>query len=569
VEVNFSTDYTRERSEAVPTVLIAAGPHTGTFNPALPDASNSSGTPWLIGKNGQAVNNGCAFVPYGQYSCDTGGNLLGWNPKYVSYSNFLDSSASIPYAPYKPYFSEPVTEFNGYGFSGNVSFDINDDVQLVYIGSYRKYNSKFGQDQDATPIPVAQLDNELNHHAFTSEVRLNMKSANGFVEGTLGAFYLDQKGVYTARVDLNYVDPVIDFLHGPDATPSETKAVFGTATIHPTEALSFTGGLRYTKDSKDYTYFRSNPDGSVPNPANCAPPPDSNDWYTHPNCLLAGIYNITGSFKGDRTDWRIVGDYRFNPDFLAYASVSTGFKGGGVNPRPFFATQRLPFDPETLTTYEAGFKSDLLDRRLRVNGAVFLNKYKDIQLAKQVCPESAPAPSQPCLRPANIGAADVKGAELEITARPVDGVTIDGSIAVLDFKYTTAVDPATGFLVNSGIAPGNITPYTPELAYSVGAQFDQSLPSGTLSYRLDGNYQGKLYTNGENTEFGKIDGRFLANARVTYSRNEAWKMAFEVQNLFNKYYFLSKSDVSTGQLGVVTGVPGLPRTWAISVERKF
>jgi iron complex outermembrane receptor protein len=568
LEINVSTDYTRERSEAIPTVLIAAGAHVGPFNPAVPGASNSSGTPWLVGKNGQAVNMSCAFVPYGKYSCDTGGNLVGWNPKYVSYSSFLDGSASIPYAPYKPYFADPVTEFNGYGFSGNVSFDFNDNVQLVYIGSYRKYNSKFGQDQDATPIPVSQLDNELNHHAFTSELRLNMKSPGGFVEGTVGAFYLDQKGVYTARVDLNYVDPVIDFLHGPDGTPSETKAVFGTATIHPTQAMSFTGGVRYTKDSKDYTYFRSNPDGSVPNPLNCAPPNVNNDWYTHPNCLLAGIYNITGSFRGDRTDWRVVGDYRFTEDFLAYVSVSTGFKGGGVNPRPFFVTQRLPFDPETLTTYEAGFKSDF-GSRLRVNGAVFLNKYKDIQLGKQVCPESAPFPAQPCLRPDNIGAADVKGAELEITARPIDGVTIDGSVSVLDFEYTTAVDPATGFLVNTGIAPGNITPYTPELAYSVGAQYDYSLASGSLSFRLDGSYQDKLYTNAENTDFGKIDSRFLANARITYSRNETWKVGLEVQNLFNKYYFLSKSDVSTAQLGVVTGVPGLPRTWALSVERKF
>ncbi|MET0279685.1 MAG: TonB-dependent receptor [Steroidobacteraceae bacterium] len=569
LEINLSTDYTRERSEAIPTVLIAGGAHTGVFNPAVPGASNSTGTPWLVGKNGQAVNMSCAFVPYGQYSCDTGGDLMGWNPKYVSYSNFLDASAAIPYAPFKPYFSLPITEFNGYGYSGNISFDINDNVQLEYIGSYRKYNSKFGQDQDATPIPVAQLDNELNHHAFTSEVRLNMKSAGGFIEGTLGAFYLDQKGVYTARVDLNYVGPVIDFLHGPDSTPSETKAAFGTATIHPTQALSFTGGLRYTKDSKDYTYFRSNPDGTVPDPATCAPPNVNNDWFTHPNCLLAGIYNIEGSFRGDRTDWRVVGDYRFSESLLAYASVSTGFKGGGVNPRPFFATQRLPFDPETITTYEAGFKSDFLDRRLRVNGAVFLNKYDDIQLAKQVCPESAPFPSQPCLRPDNIGAADVKGAELEIMANPGAGFTFDGSVSVLDFKYTTDVDPATGFLVNSGIAPGNITPYTPELAYSVGAQKDVAVNSGTLSLRLDGSYQAKVFTNGENTEFGKIDGRFLANARVSYSRNETWKVGLEVQNLFNKYYFMSKSDVSTGQLGVVTGVPGLPRTWSLSVERKF
>src|SRR5690606_24539553 len=477
----------------------------------------------------------------------------------VSYSNFMDAMQPVDQAPFKPYFSLPITEFNGWGVSGTLTHDLNDNFQFVYIGSYRKYVSKFGQDQDASPVAVAQLDNELDHHAFTSEVRLNMQSSNGFIEGTVGAFYLDQKGTYTARVDLNYVAPVtIDFLHGPDTTPSETKAVFGTATIHPTEALSFTGGLRYTKDKKDYTYFRSNPDGTVPNPAACAPPDVNADWFTNPNCLLAGIYDITGSFSGDRTDWRVVADYRFNPSFLAYGSVSTGFKGGGVNPRPFFSTQRLPFDPETLTTYEVGVKSDWFDRRLRLNGAVFLNKYEDIQLRKQSCPESAPFPSVPCLRPDNIGAADVKGFELEASIFPVSGLMIDASLSVLDFEYTSDVDPLTGFLFNTAIAPGNITPYTPEQTYSAGVQYDHSLPSGTLSFRVDGSYQSQVFDNSENTSWARIGGRTLANARIAYTRNEDWKVAFEVQNLLDKYYFMSKSDVSTGQLGVVTGVPGLP-----------
>jgi len=573
-EVNLTTDYTRERSEAIPAVLIAAGDlNTAPFDPSSVGNSASvdgSGAPvytnpWLIGKDGNQVNMSCAFVPYGAYSCDTGGDLLGWNPKYVSYSNFMDAMDPTSQAPFKPYFALPITTFQGWGSALNVSHDFNDNVQFVYIGSYRKYESKFGQDQDATPLAVAQLDNQLNHHAFTSEVRLNLKSSNGFAEGTVGAFYLDQKGTYTARVDLNYVIPTtIDFIHGPDTTPSTTKAVFGTATIHPTEAMSLTGGLRYTKDQKDYTYYRSNPDGSVPDPDTCA-------LFADSNCLLAGIYDITGSFKGHRTDWRVVADYRFTDDFLAYASASTGFKGGGVNPRPFFVTQRLPFKPETLTTYEIGFKSDLFDKRMRLNGAVFLNKFKDIQLRKQSCPEAATDgfPAEPCLRPDNIGAADVKGAEIEASVYPGGGFSFDGSISVLDFKFTSDYDAGTGFLLNTAINHNNITPYTPELTYSAGAQYVHGITSGTLSFRLDGSYQSKVYDNAENTSFSKVDGRFLANARITYARSEDWKVALEVQNLFNKYYFMSKSDVSTGQLGVVTGVPGLPRTWAVSLERKF
>jgi iron complex outermembrane receptor protein len=571
LEVNVSGDYTRERSEAIPVVLIAAGaiaPGGTVFNPNSVGASGSLSSfpppvyanPWLRGKNGQPVNMSCAFVPAGQYSCDTGATtLLGWDPRYVSYSNFMDGMAPTTQAPYKPYFALPITNFQGSGIHGDLSYQINDNMEFVYIGSYREYNSKFGQDQDGTPLPVAQLDNELNHHAFTSEIRLNMKSAGGFIEGTVGAFYLDQQGTYTARVDLNYVAPAtIDFLHGPDTTPSTTKAVFGTATVHPTDALSITGGVRFTKDKKDYTYYRSNPDSTIPDPAACA-------LFTQPNCLLAGIYGITGSFKGDRTDWRIVGDYRFTDEFMAYASVSTGFKGGGVNPRPFVADQRLPFNPETLTTYEAGFKTDLFDRRMRLNGAVFLNKYEDITLGKTVCPESV-LPT-PCLRPANIGAADVKGFELEASIFPVDGLTFDASFSYLDFEYTSATTGSV--LAGTNIPASGITPYTPELAYSVGGQYDYRTGAGTFSVRLDGSYQGKLYTNSENTTWSKVDGRFLANARVGWSDMEdKWKVALEVQNLFDKYYFSSVSDATTS-LGVVTGVPGLPRTWAVSVERKF
>ncbi len=568
LEFNLSADFTREKSEAIPAVLIAAGavaPGGTVFNPASIGVSNSAGNPWLRGKNGQAVNVSCVFVPAGAYGCDTGGNRLGWDPRFISYSNFLDGMTPTVQAPFKPYAASPITEFQGSGFHGTVNYQINDNLELVYIGSYRSYESKFGQDQDATPIPVAQLDNQLNHHAFTSEVRLNFKAGGGLVDGTVGAFYLDQEGTYTARVDLNYVGPVIDFLHGPDTTPSTTKAVFGTATVHATDALSVTGGLRFTKDQKDYTWYRSNPDSSVPNPALCFANPPGGSVVAYPNCILSGIFGVSGTFKGDRTDWRIVGDYRFSPEVLAYASVSTGFKGGGVNPRPFVADQRLPFNPETLTTYEVGFKSDLLDRRMRLNGAVFLNKYNDIIIGKQVCSESS-LPT-PCLRPANIGSADVKGLELEASVYPVDGLSFDASYSYLDFEYSTATN-SLGNLVNTSIPAGAVTPYTPKSSYAVGGQYDHEADGGTLSFRLDGSYQGDLFTNAENTSWGKVPGRFLANGRVIWASDKNWKAAFEVQNLFDKYYFQSVSDATTS-LGIVSGVPGLPRTWSLSIERKF
>jgi len=145
-------------------------------------------------------------------------------------------------------------------------------------------------------------------------------------------------------------------------------------------------------------------------------------------------------------------------------------------------------------------------------------------------------------------------------------VTIDASVSNLNFKYTSPT--SGGNLVGAAIPAGAITPYTPEMSYAVGAQYDHPLTNGKLSFRLDGSYQGKLYTNAENSSWSKVDGRFLANARVSWAREEDWKVSLEVQNLFDKYYFQSVSDASTS-LGIVSGVPGLPRTFAVSVERKF
>ncbi|WP_336978977.1 TonB-dependent receptor [Altererythrobacter fulvus] len=565
LEVNISGDYTREKSEAIPVVLLAAGAASGNFDPTSTGQSvDGNGTPLLVGKNGQPVPLDCRFVPAGPYSCDTGGNLQGYDPRFVSYSNFMDAMDPSVQAPFKPYFALPITQFQGWGVHGNFTYDISDNVQLVYIGSYRAYTSKFGQDQDGTPVPIAQLDNQLDHHAFSSEVRLNFSAGDGLVEGTVGGYYLNQEGTYTARVDLNYVNPTIDFLHGPDSTPSTTKAVFGTVTLHPTDAMSITGGLRYTKDKKDYTYFRRNPDGTLPNGFNCFV---ANGPYSEPNCLLAGIYDVTGTFEGDRWDWRIVGDYRFSEEFLAYASVSTGFKGGGVNPRPFVADQALAFNPETLTTYEVGFKADLFDRRLRLNGAGFINKYNDITLGKLVCPESS-LPS-PCLRPDNIGSADVKGLELEASIFPVDGLSIDGSFSYLNFKYTSPTTGTPPVLVGSSIPADGITPYTPEVSYSIGIQYDHETDVGTFGIRFDGSYQGKLFTTAENTSWSEIPGRFIGNGRLSWTDKDSdWKVSLEVQNLFDKYYFQSVSDATTS-LGIVSGVPGKPRTWSVSVERKF
>jgi len=570
LNVYITADYTNQDGDPGAAVLVAAGAPSGNFDP---DSQNpavdtgGTGTPWLRGTDGMPVTIGCQFVPSGPYSCDTPPS--GYNPGFISYANYMDAMEPTPTAPFKPYFAIPKNTFEGWGIHGTVTFDVSDAVQLVWISSYRKYHSTWAEDQDLTPVGESQLNNINRHWAFSQELRLNFEAADGMLRGTVGGFYFDQYGEYEARVDLNYVaagppwDAVpIDFIHGPDETPSKSKAAFANITFQPTEALSITGGVRYSDESKDYVYYRRNPDYSIPDAAACAIQARSTT-----NCPFVGILGVPGNFADDRIDWRVVLDYRFSDALMVYASVATGFKGGGVNPRPFIPDQALPFAPETLTTYEGGFKADLLDRRLRLNGAVFYNDYQDVQGTKLRCPESAL--EFPCLRPDNVGTAEMKGFELETQIFPVDGLSIDANLSYINFKYTSEVN-AGGFLVNTSIPAGSVTPYTPEWTYGFGVQYDHELMSGSvITARIDGSYQSEIYTTSENTSWSLVDAYFVSNARLAFnSPDKTWQIYGEVQNLFDNYYFLTVSDASNS-LGIVTAQPGLPRTWRVGVKRNF
>ena len=104
---------------------------------------------------------------------------------------------------------------------------------------------------------------------------------------------------------------------------------------------------------------------------------------------------------------------------------------------------------------------------------------------------------------------------------------------------------------------------------SFGVQYDHEMDAGTLMARFDGNYQSHVYNESFNTQWSRIDGYFLGNARIGFTTaDEDWNVALEVRNVFDKFYWLTRSDV-TASLGLATGVPGMPRTWALSVTRKF
>jgi iron complex outermembrane receptor protein len=565
LEVNFSGDYLNDTSGSPAGVLLWGDRSAIEANPANPTMSGDDGdplTPPILYRNHN-------FVPYGEFAP---ANAL--NDPYVNFATLHDPNTGAIFGtlpdgtplrrdvPWKPLTLPSRNFIRSWGVSGRVDWNINEQHQATSITAYREYDTWMTWDSDYSPIAVTMLDNRLDNYSLTQELRLNSTWMDGVLDTTVGWFYLDQNSHYEARVVLPYA--LLDFIHGPDPTPASTWAAFGHAVWHVNNRLNISGGLRYSDEQKDYTHFRHNPDNSdIALPGSALFPV---------NVRILGVNGLLAQFEDDRLDYRVAIDYAVNDDFLAYGSISTGYKSGGVNPRPFFPEQLNTFNPETLTSYEAGFKSTWLDSTLRLNAAMFYTEYEDIQLTLNECevpgfidPDGINAP---CAKPANVGSAEIFGVEFEAEWYPTDNFSLDGSLSILDFEYVNVDALALG---GSSIAALDmITPYTPEMKWSFGAQYEMGFgENGNVTARIDASYQDEVYSEPTNGPLNLIEDRTLVNGRIWWDDSDRdWTIAIEVTNLTDEVYYHTKFD-QANSVGQVTGQPALPRTYGISIRRNF
>lgn len=476
-----------------------------------------------------------------------GNNYITGPESYTNYENYIarptgGSSAGVPF------FMPDITPVDAWGIANNLNVDLADNLKLTSITGYRKSNSVLSTVIDGTPASILDQVWRLDHEQFTQELRLS-GTVGGFLEWTLGGYYYHADGISTARVNIaGGVAPGggganLDLLTY-DIAKTESKSVFLHTIWGLAEGLNVTAAARYTSDAKDYTFNRLDPNGA-------------------PHPVLGALRNVTIPFRGNRFDYRLGVDYKWSPGLMTYAQVSTGYKGGGVNPRPYSIAQALTFQPETLTAYEAGIKSQFADRRVTFNVAAFLNDYSNFQAFLVTCPSSAP-PANPCALTTNVGDARVKGIEGELVFEPVDGLTIDGSVGYLDFKYKR-VTAATG------ITKSMTNVFTPEWSGNAGIQYDADLgKAGILKPRIDYNYRSSIQTEAVNSAISTVAGRGLFNAKLTWvSADEDWQAALSVANLANKFYYNAKFVRPVAPYFSGVGVVGMPRTFMFTVKRNF
>lgn len=294
------------------------------------------------------------------------------------------------------------------------------------------------------------------------------------------AAFLDAAG--STFTTLN-IDPGTRAIDRASQVRTTSIGAYGQATYTPTflnDVVHLTGGLRWTRDEKKGALTIVN---NVP-----------------PILPVNGV-NVQGPIGLDaswsRVDPMVNLSIDVTRDVHVYGKFSTGYKSGGANSR---ATDYRPFDPETVSMFEIGAKTEFWDRRARLNVAAYIGRYKNIQLDfsglyEDVVNGVRVTTTRTTTNTVNDpGTGKLKGIEAEFTLAPASGLTLSASYAYNSVKIPDALNPfpqTGGVLITVPIPIYQV--YTPAHSASGSIDYDLPLEGATLRFHLDGNYDSGFY----------------------------------------------------------------------------
>jgi iron complex outermembrane receptor protein len=454
----------------------------------------------------------------------------------------------------------------GVGLTLNKSID---NLDLVSITGYRAFIADFGRDGDGSPLPWTQTLDHDSQHQFSQEFQLNGNALDQRLSWTSGLFFFNEQsldhnrvmvlpGLYNALEALpaqltgaacaapwaapgcagNPINSNLDFnIHAYNKITSDSYAAFGQANYNLTDQPRITAGLRYTYETKEYTLDHHHL---------------TSNTYSVPYTVLRKSWVAVTPMGGL--------DYQLTDDIMVYTSVSRGFKSGGFNGRPRDASATTPFDPEYVTSYEAGFKSEWFQNRLRVNVAAFYSDYTKMQFTANVYSAQTGSFDQVI---ANVGEARIKGVELEVQAKPTERLSLHVASGYTNFAITRLNADVPG------VSKDSKQPYTPNWTASGGFAYTLPVGSGDLSLRGDWVFEGTSYLDIQNTPALTKRASNTFNARLSYALPaQGWTLSAFETNLTNQRRVVS--GLSTlDSFGQVEGTYNRPREWGVSVRKDF
>lgn len=446
-------------------------------------------------------------------------------------------------------------ELETVGLSWTNTWDLG-DLELKSITGYRQIESGSLRDSDNDVARLLDVETLFDTDQFSQELLLSNDTGSDF-EWLAGVYYLKEDADNLTRVTVaeglfEALSVLPDFVTLPDGTPirflavpldltlnydrnqeTTSLAAFFTSTWHLSEHTRVNLGARYTRDDKSLDTFTLRRASQTPIvPPGPTPPSECSDITLQGN----------GSFFTCERDWsqfspKLGIDHDFSDDVMGYASVSRGFRSGAFNGRPLAAQEISVADPETVTSYELGFKSRLANGTVQLNGALFTNDYKDQQLLVNQASSSVAAGL--VLAVDNAAESTLTGAELELLARPTDRLTLMGGLAWLDAEFDRyeQIDFVTGQVQDLSNREFRDVP---EFTFNALVQYEIPLASGGLvRLRGDAAYRDDIfYTNEETAStFERLhaDSFTTVNAGVTWvSPSRQWELGVHARNLTDK-----------------------------------
>jgi iron complex outermembrane receptor protein len=509
-----------------------------------------------------------------------------------------------PYTSYASYGVNPVdgrfvpneNNLDHWGISGTTDAELAPMVHLKTITAYRKWWNTFGRG-DASPLGNSATFDDTRHNQFTEEVQLTGTVSR--LDYALGGFYYHAYDRNTGFDSLWPTPPglpplppgsfqgPLPFLNGlglydhdlDDHQTTDDYAFFAHGIYHVTDALLLTAGVRYTNDSKHAVVGVTN-------------------RYTN-----VGDFSVPVDVHASRWNPMVELSYQFTPDVMAYALYSTGFRGGGFSPRPANALQPVPFGPEDVTSYEAGVKSEWFEHRLRLNADLFWMEDKGQQNFKTDVDSSGAT----WFHELNAGNSTNKGFEIELAARPIEGLQIDSSLGYLHYELHNDIQSQTT-LICTHFSDGSLCPQTraPKWTFSFGAQYRFEMGKyGSITPRMDAQVISRVYfipitascssnpgpgnpcppgdivnpnkqilvstdASGVAGGLNYQPGYTLLNGRITWiAPDNKWSVALSVSNLTDKVYFYGKLALAVNSLGREQGNIAPPRQWLVTVRKDF
>jgi iron complex outermembrane receptor protein len=453
------------------------------------------------------------------------------------------------------------SEMTHWGSSLRASWELSDNLTLRSISAYRNLNYTDYVDIDATFLELGDVLVDVDQDQVSQEFQAIWEGDRWTTIG--GLFYLREN---VGSHQEAYADDLLGtFLGGgtftrtvDDDLQTTSMAAYVNATYQLTDRLSVSGGLRYTEEEKDYFRTTSTFSSNALFTANPARPPvNINDTWDD----ISGLISI---------------DYQLTDDFLLYGRVAQGFKSGGFNGRANNPGEEAPYDPETVTSYEAGFKSDWFDNTLRANFAVFYNDYRDFQ-ARVSNLTTDPGSGLPSieLTVLNAGQLEISGAELELSYRPVEALTLDAQIGYLNAEYGEFEDLRFTSFGNSrafqtpAFSPEWTSRFGAAYTWDVGAEGSVVL-AGSARFRSRQALAVDNTITNSTTEIAGLfqDDYWLYDASLTWNVNDIFSIAVQGRNLSDEVYKTDGQEFSSvGNIRTV--YYGAPQTTSIVFTARY